>query len=506
MLHLKGEASAPQRFVEWPDWIARLQKFIKDLNYNLMADHVRQLSTRPAALGEKRDGNAPGGFRARFGRMLDRMTHGITTLPESLIHYVGRKRLIGASIILIVSGLLGSIWFVALLPAMRRNNALSRAELEPPAKVPEQATPSNPVPTTAASPNPTISTDSGLIVERFKPSGGRGRYLSEDVDRMTKHLRGVADSGETTLTLSKLEELAGREPGEPDIIAQIALLNEARRNSEGAAEAWSQLLQIGPSTGALYQLATAKVKALPPDQKPDRGLQPSKDAAEQTTETPSSAESPAPSPSLILAAPTAVRDGVRNNRSWQAWIGDFVKQFVTANGLQDVNTDLDFYAAKVNYFGDPEKDHAFIRSDVEKYNERWPIRRDSIEGDIHLQEKVPDQQYSASFKLNFYAESTPRAVWTKGEFLTDLEIAIFDGVPKIVGIKQKMLRQQKGKPATAAKNPIKATRPPSGLRVPGKPGFAKSPYAPSKGELDLRRFRKGAEVKCPFTGKIFTVP
>jgi hypothetical protein len=69
--------------------------------------------------------------------------------------------------------------------------------------------------------------------------------------------------------------------------------------------------------------------------------------------------------------------------------------------------------------------------DIEKYNERWPARRDSIEGDIHLQEKIPDKEYVASFKLNSYAESTPRAVWTKGQFAIDLDISIVDGGPRI---------------------------------------------------------------------------
>jgi hypothetical protein len=45
-----------------------------------------------------------------------------------------------------------------------------------------------------------------------------------------------------------------------------------------------------------------------------------------------------------------------------------------------------------------------------------------------------------------------------------------------------------------------------GIPIAGKPGFVKSPYAPAKGDLDVRRFRKGAEMRCPYTGKIFIVP
>ena len=42
--------------------------------------------------------------------------------------------------------------------------------------------------------------------------------------------------------------------------------------------------------------------------------------------------------------------------------------------------------------------------------------------------------------------------------------------------------------------------------VPGKPGFAYSPYDESKGYIDLRGFPPGTEVKDPYSGKSFFVP
>jgi beta-lactamase regulating signal transducer with metallopeptidase domain len=47
---------------------------------------------------------------------------------------------------------------------------------------------------------------------------------------------------------------------------------------------------------------------------------------------------------------------------------------------------------------------------------------------------------------------------------------------------------------------------PYGKPVPGKPGFATSPYAPKDGYIDLRGYRPGTEVKDPYTKKIFLVP
>jgi TonB family protein len=146
-----------------------------------------------------------------------------------------------------------------------------------------------------------------------------------------------------------------------------------------------------------------------------------------------------------VIASTAITPLSRNNRTWQAWIGEFVRQFISANQLQDVDANLEFYSATVDYFDDGLKDHAYIRPDIEKYKKRWPLGRDSIEGDIELKEKIPGIEYAANYKLNYYAESTERGEWSQGQGAIDLDISVIDGVPRISGIKHKALRRRKGK-------------------------------------------------------------
>ena len=78
-----------------------------------------------------------------------------------------------------------------------------------------------------------------------------------------------------------------------------------------------------------------------------------------------------------------------------------------------------------------------------------------------FKEKASDKEYVASFKLNFYAESAPRAVWTKGQFAIDLDISIVDGVPRISGIKKKDAASTKGQAECSDADQPNAGKPPS---------------------------------------------
>ncbi|MEM6884142.1 MAG: hypothetical protein AAF571_03865 [Verrucomicrobiota bacterium] len=60
--------------------------------------------------------------------------------------------------------------------------------------------------------------------------------------------------------------------------------------------------------------------------------------------------------------------------------------------------------------------------------------------------------------------------------------------------------------ATAEQEKAPVVRYPTGTKVSGKPGLVKSPYAPYAGDVDVKGYAAGTQVKCPYTGKIFIVP
>ena len=328
--------------------------------------------------------------------------------------------------------------------------------------LPSAAPSSSPIPATAATSPPPSSTMESSPVHEITPSQGAMAYSAEEVDHLIRQVRAVCDSGDTTKTLQKLEELAGQDPTNPAVLAEMALLYESTQQFEPAGKIWWKIYALGPNSGALYDLAATKLKnRLSQTPTPSSTSIPNlAEFAKEAVKLPDRARSTSTPESVGTSSPSA-----RNNRTSQAWIGDFVRHFVAANQLRDVDANLAFYAADVDYFDDGRRDHAYIRPDIEKYDERWPIRRDSIEGDIQLREKAADKEYTASFKLDFYVESPARAEWSKGQFAIDLDISIVDGVPNISGIKEKLLHQQKGKTEAATPNGAAATVAPQQAQI-----------------------------------------
>jgi hypothetical protein len=189
-------------------------------------------------------------------------------------------------------------------------------------------------------------------------------------------------------------------------------------------------------------------------------VEPAPSATIQPTPTPTIAAQATPTPIAVAVAaspaaperaqpmataqPNPKGPAPRNNRTWQAWIDEFVHNFITSGESNDSNLALSFYAPRVDVFEEGWKTTDAIRRDIETYNVRWPRRRNTIRGDVRLSEKA-NRTYLASFEHDFYVENPSRGEWISGAAAVDLQITVADdGIPKVFSQKQKTLRREKG--------------------------------------------------------------
>lgn len=189
-------------------------------------------------------------------------------------------------------------------------------------------------------------------------------------------------------------------------------------------------------TATVSAQPTATIAPLPTPTPVAVAVVPSPAATEQPLE---------PKPSPTPAQVNKKEPAPRNNRTWQAWMDEFVHNFIASNESNDLDLAVSFYAPTVDLFEEGKKSADAIRRDVESYNARWPSRRATIRGDVRLSEKAPNRTYTATFEHDYYVENASRGEWINGAVVVDLQIAVpNDGIPKIISMKQKTLRKEKG--------------------------------------------------------------
>jgi TIR domain len=247
----------------------------------------------------------------------------------------------------------------------------------------------------------------------------------------------------------------------PSAPAEVAMKQRAPSHEEKSAPKWKSF-----AIGAVV-LAAALIIALwalrsprKTDVVPNPTPTPQHTAEPSPSPTPVAIIAPSPSPSPVEVSPTPSPEtkpspsptesnrkapAPRGNRAWQVWIDDFVHNFIASNDTNDVDLAVSFYAANVDLYDEGRKPIDAIRQDIESYNARWPTRRTTIRGDVRLSEKTANRNYTASFDHDYYVENPGRGEWINGAVAVDLQITIdSEGLPKVVSMKQKTLRRDKG--------------------------------------------------------------
>ena len=79
-------------------------------------------------------------------------------------------------------------------------------------------------------------------------------------ERLLKEATQLRDKGDTTSALARLQEASQRDPKNANVLAEMAMIYESIQLFDRSNETWKKIQEIGPSAGALYELAEMKLK------------------------------------------------------------------------------------------------------------------------------------------------------------------------------------------------------------------------------------------------------
>jgi tetratricopeptide (TPR) repeat protein len=79
-------------------------------------------------------------------------------------------------------------------------------------------------------------------------------------ERLLKEATELRERGDTTNALDRLQDAAQRDPKNANVLAEMAMIYESIQLFERSNETWRKIQEIGPSAGALYELADMKLK------------------------------------------------------------------------------------------------------------------------------------------------------------------------------------------------------------------------------------------------------
>ncbi len=175
-------------------------------------------------------------------------------------------------------------------------------------------------------------------------------------------------------------------------------------------------------------------------------------AAQTPTNTLPTVPAATAAPVIAVAPEPTVTRQSSSYMSWTDQLTQFVRDYVDSTGDSNVERAVSFYAPTADILDEGPKNLDQIRQEIVNFNERWPLRQNSVVGGLQVQEHVRDESYTIRFDQSFYAESAARREWSRGKVAVTLGVTIRGGVPEITSLKQRTLERQKGVLSTASTN------------------------------------------------------
>jgi hypothetical protein len=127
-------------------------------------------------------------------------------------------------------------------------------------------------------------------------------------------------------------------------------------------------------------------------------------------------------------------------------IRDFIQRVLSASNQGDVDTILNYYAQKVNYYKYGWVDKEFVQKDMLNFFNKWPSRKYTFQSDVKILSTSQLNEKVIKFRVDFfvhnpYKEKWPKIISGKTEATWKLrsigiELQIFD-------LKEKILKKRK---------------------------------------------------------------
>ena len=116
------------------------------------------------------------------------------------------------------------------------------------------------------------------------------------------------------------------------------------------------------------------------------------------------ARSPRPKPSPVMTSSERGRD---------ERLHDYIAAFVLAGLDPQVGAETEFFADRVDYFGEAGVTREKIRRDLERYNQRWPERAFTLAGplDVHPVRERLKVTFPLRYELRNASKSAAGKVW-----------------------------------------------------------------------------------------------
>jgi hypothetical protein len=97
----------------------------------------------------------------------------------------------------------------------------------------------------------------GVPAATVHPAENSPKSVPETLLRLAK---GFRDRGDTTNAIAKLQQATALDPGNSEILAELALTYESMQLFDRSNEVWRRLQSLGAAAGPLYQLAELKLR------------------------------------------------------------------------------------------------------------------------------------------------------------------------------------------------------------------------------------------------------